>query len=179
MNSDNHHHGEQEKHIRARIVGHHRSDKYGYVFDHILKIEQVIGKELTLPHVVHHHDTEQLVVCENQAYHMFLHQRQRALKACGHASWLICVYCHRYDDPINIVNSKTNKKYHINCEREDQRIRYERRKKTHYGINSSLCGILDKLQIRRIRFTINKKEITCKRCLAVIEITEQSVKVDQ
>lgn len=89
---------------------HPKADINGYVQEHILMAEKVFGKPLNLPHVVHHYTPEQLVVCENQAYHLLLHQRTRALRA-GNAHWLKCKYCKQYDAPENL-NTEGN---HYKC----------------------------------------------------------------
>lgn len=75
---------------------------YGYVPEHILIAEKALGKHIELPHVVHHHTPDQLVVCEDHAYHLLLHKRQRAYEACGNAHWLKCKYCKQYDSPEKI-----------------------------------------------------------------------------
>ena len=56
----------------------------GYVQEHILVAEEVLGKPLPPKTVVHHvngdiadNRKENLVICENQAYHLLLHRRKR------------------------------------------------------------------------------------------------------
>ena len=87
---------------------HYRADAKGYVKEHILITERALGKRLPFKAVVHHHDKEQLVVCENQAYHMTLHLRQRMIQECGHANWRKCNFCGKYDSPINLYISPNN-----------------------------------------------------------------------
>ena len=89
---------------------HPRASSNGYVREHILIAEKALGKPLPVNAVVHHHTPEQLVICENQAYHLLLHQRTKALKACGHADWIKCGYCKQYDDPTKLVG-----RYHRSC----------------------------------------------------------------
>ena len=81
----------------------------GYVMEHRLVVESAIGHMLPLKHPIHHVDENpannaktNLVACENQGYHMLLHQRARAFRACGHADWLSCVLCGQYDAPSNL-----------------------------------------------------------------------------
>ena len=72
--------------------------------------EQALGHALPLGAVVHHVDGQQgldnpnaLVICQDQAYHLLLHQRLRALRVCGHADWRKCSYCKNYS-PIQALN---------------------------------------------------------------------------
>lgn len=92
--------------ITIRVPEHPRAHKNCRVFKHILVAEEVLGKPLPKGVVVHHHgakdDNTQLVICQNHAYHMLLHQRMRALRACGHANWRKCVFCGQYDKPVNL-----------------------------------------------------------------------------
>ncbi len=98
---------------------HHRADKDGYVRKHILIAEEALGKLLPLKAVVHHHTPQQLVVCQNDTYHKLLHQRQRAYKACGYASWRKCKICKKYDSPDNLyINGKHRHVFHRNCAAE-------------------------------------------------------------
>lgn len=85
--------------------GHPRAGGAGrYVLEHILVAEKALGRPLAKKHPVHHVDEDKsnnapgnLVVCENNAYHHLLHQRQRALNACGDPGALKCVRCGKYD----------------------------------------------------------------------------------
>ncbi len=88
--------------------------------------ETTLGKPLPIGAEVHHVDEnplnnkpQNLVICEDRTYHWLLHQRARALKACGHADWLKCRICKKYDDPTNLKiqerqTAGTNI-YHQNC----------------------------------------------------------------
>jgi hypothetical protein len=67
--------------VQVLMPGHPRGGAKGYVYEHILVAEKALGKPLPPKAVVHHHTPEQLVICQNQAYHLLLHQRQRALNA--------------------------------------------------------------------------------------------------
>lgn len=61
--------------------------------EHVLVAEKVLGRNLKTSEHVHHvngvrndNRPRNLVICQDQKYHMLLHRRMRALKACGHAS---------------------------------------------------------------------------------------------
>lgn len=91
---------------RILIPGHPRANIRGYVSEHILIAERVLGRPLPAAVVVHHNDrdgmnnaNENLVICPDQAYHLLIHARLRALEACGNAGWKRCIHCGKYDDP--------------------------------------------------------------------------------
>lgn len=66
---------------------HHRADPKGYVLEHVVIAESALGKRLPHKAVVHHHSKDQLVICQDQAYHMLLHKRTRDLeKRRGHVT---------------------------------------------------------------------------------------------
>jgi len=82
----------QGKSERLRSCGYtylHRPDhphanQRGYVAEHRLIVEEVLGKTLPRDAVVHHHNGDRadnrpcnLVVCPDQAYHIFIHNRMR------------------------------------------------------------------------------------------------------
>ncbi len=102
--------------------GHPRANHMGYVREHILVAERALGRSLPADAVVHHVDEHKtgnenanLVVCQDQAYHLLLHQRMRAIAACGHAGWRRCVRCKRYDDPANLAKHTATSLVHPSC----------------------------------------------------------------
>jgi hypothetical protein len=61
--------------------GHHRADKKGYVFEHILIIENHIGREVKYPEEIHHidknrsnNDISNLLLCKDHKEHMQYHK---------------------------------------------------------------------------------------------------------
>jgi len=101
---------------------HPKATSEGYVLRYILIAEKAMGKILERKHQVHHFNgitdddrNSNLVVCESNAYHFLLHQRQRAYQDCGNPHYIKCNYCKKYDDPSNLnghhVHSECNKKY--------------------------------------------------------------------
>lgn len=106
--------------------GHHgngyirRHIENGRILEHRLIIETAIGKPIPKRAVTHHfseikddNGNPNLVLCENRAYHNFLHKRQRALRECGHSNWLKCCYCKKYDSIENLyfTGSRSNPKH--------------------------------------------------------------------
>lgn len=75
----------KEGYILIRNPRHPRASK-GYVPEHVLIAEKALGRILERKHPVHHHDgnpanneSSNLVICEDQAYHLLLHARMRAI----------------------------------------------------------------------------------------------------
>lgn len=107
-----------------RMPSHPRAHQSGYVYEHLIIAQQLLGRPLLKGEEIHHYGTKtdntKIVVCENHAYHMLLHRRMRALAACGHAGWRKCYYCGSYDDPKNLYTHSKNI-YHKACYSEYRR----------------------------------------------------------
>lgn len=95
---------------------------------HRLVAEAKLGRKLQADEIVHHlngivsdNRPENLLVC-TQAEHCRMHQRERALAACGNADYYKCAYCKAYDDPKNMKPSR-KAFYHSKCKYEATRIR--------------------------------------------------------
>ncbi len=81
----------------------------GSVLEHRAIAEKILGKPLPQKAILHHFNgvrsgnvPENLVICENRAYHSLLHQRQRAYFATGNANSRKCCFCGEYDLPENL-----------------------------------------------------------------------------
>lgn len=88
---------------------------------HIDVVERALGKPLPAKAEIHHvngipsdNRPENLVVCPNHEYHMLLHQRERAIAACGNADARPCKICGVHD---LIENMRPHRKqfYHTTC----------------------------------------------------------------
>jgi hypothetical protein len=124
--------------IYIKSIGHARCNSKGYVPEHILIAERVLGKSLPNGSLVHHvnrvrsdNRNKNLVVCQDIAYHHLIHMRDRAFKSSGHANWRICNFCKKYDYPENLhITPKINNSmlaYHNLC-----RIKYHQDRKKLY-----------------------------------------------
>ena len=90
----------REKYAWVHVEEHPRKHK-GVVQEHIIIAERALGRLLPPAAVIHHVDgngrnnaPSNLVICEDQAYHMILHARQRVMDAHGDPdSDKICSTC--------------------------------------------------------------------------------------
>jgi len=116
--------GGRKKHNRGYIVvlqtDHPRASS-GYVLEHILIAEKVLGKYLPYKVEMHHVNENKsdnrhgnLVVCQDRSYHLLLHRRTAAYKACGYSSWRKCKHCNQYDEPHKL-KIYTGSIYHQSC----------------------------------------------------------------
>ena len=129
--------GGRTKYYFLRKPFHKRAIMGGYVQEHIIIAEKVLGKYLPENAVVHHINNDglnnansNLVICQDDEYHKLLHKRERALNDCGHASWLKCKFCGQYDATENLKLIKSRKYgagYHPKCQSEyDKKRRCKR-----------------------------------------------------
>lgn len=93
--------------------------------EHIHVAERALGRPLPPGAVVHHVDEDKannaptnLVICPDQAYHHLLHQRMRAMDACGNPNWRRCELCGQWDDPANMLTWARGQTKHAACVRQ-------------------------------------------------------------
>lgn len=92
--------------IHVFTIGHPRADNKGYVPYSVLVAEDALGHYLSKTAIVHHVNLNRqddrrnnLVVCQDAAYHVLLHTRLRAYLATGDPNKRRCVLCKKWDDP--------------------------------------------------------------------------------
>ncbi len=135
------HRRQQGSYMVVKCEGHPRASSVGVVLEHILVAEKALGRPIPRKAHVHHVDenplnnaSNNLVICENAAYHKLLHRRMRAYKATGDANAHCCSICLGYDrqDELVVPRSRTAVKakkiihYHLDCVRKqgaEQRAR--------------------------------------------------------
>lgn len=105
---------------------HPRANNKGYVREHFLIAEKILGKFLLSSRRIHHFPSKkynQLVICENHAYHHLLHNRYLALRECGNVHYRKCCFCKKWDDPDNLyIYKNIHQANHRSCKREYDRI---------------------------------------------------------
>jgi hypothetical protein len=117
---------------RCRVIEHGGYSQVGnaiggYYPLHRMIAERTLGKPLPSSVSVHHFNDE-LVVCENNTYHLFLHQRQRAYLACGNVHWRKCKFCKEYDDPSNLSKWEgSTSSHHRTCHAKYEKNRVRRK----------------------------------------------------
>ena len=111
---------------RETAHGHPKADADGAVYQHVLIAEKALGGYLPDKAQVHHVDydhtnnsKDNLVICQDNAYHKLLHQRTDALRACGHADWRRCKFCKEYGpgDEVKVYKGQGSG-MHLSCQRE-------------------------------------------------------------
>jgi hypothetical protein len=124
---------DKQGYVRIHMPEHVHADPKGYVKEHLIVVCRVLGRKLPLKAEVHHVDEDKthnvggnLVLCPDRAYHMLLHQRTRALDACGNASWRTCTGCQVYDDPANL-RCQRKQAWHPECRSAYNRERWAQR----------------------------------------------------
>jgi len=121
------------KHSRKLDVfpKHMNGTRKGNMARYRLYAEKILGKSLPKKSVIHHfYSGKNIVICQNRAYHLLLHQRQNAYENCGYANWRKCYICKKYDDPTNLYFAPNGRStpYHRKCKSEVQKQQYQEKK---------------------------------------------------
>jgi hypothetical protein len=108
-----------------------------YVLEHVVVAERALGKRLPLDVEIHHVNEDKadnrrsnLVICQDHAYHMLIHARQRALRGCGDPSYRRCRHCREWDAPGLMIQIEKGKSSfaHRACRNRYKRQAYQQRR---------------------------------------------------
>ena len=134
--------GGKTKDPKGRILilfhNHPRANHNNYVLEHLLVIEKALGRPIKRSEEVHHINGIQndnrntnLVLCQDHAYHMFLHRRKKALASCGNKSCEPCKECGKYNDPTTMTLHHKLKHRNIYIHKECNRKLSAKWRKNH------------------------------------------------
>ena len=137
------------------VPGHPKARTQGYVKVSRLVAEKSLGKILPEGAEVHHVDEDKqndapnnLVICQDRAYHFLLHQRKRAFEATGDPNQRKCKYCKQWDTIDKFIKTGSQDFCHGHCKWEyavkpwrikntdkvmAQRERYAKKKEASHG----------------------------------------------
>jgi hypothetical protein len=111
---------------------HPRHDTRNYVYEHILVMEEHLGRFLVDGEVVHHvnrntkdNKIENLMLFANNSEHKTYHRKEDAFNACGNSDWRKCTFCKQYDDVKNLKVRFASSCYHPECGRIESKRRYD------------------------------------------------------
>ena len=124
--------------VEIYMPSHPRARK-GYVFEHIVIMEKLLGRLIGTDEHTHHINGNRgdnapgnLMLFGSQSAHHAYEARLKAFKECGHYDWRKCPYCHKYDSLANL-SGNTRFIYHNSCANADHRRRYALKKPENQG----------------------------------------------
>lgn len=134
--------------VKLYIPSHPRATTNGYVYEHLVIMEQLVRRHLNKGEQIHHIDgnksnnhPDNLYLFCSVAAHSAYHQRLKAFEACGQWHWRQCHHCHKWDDIINLsrsgkfiyhhkkCESNYKKEYYANLNNEQKQIIHDRKKR--------------------------------------------------
>ena len=128
--------------VLVEAPDHPQADSRGRVYEHVLVASRALGKPLSAGTIVHHIDDDRqrnvsnnLVICQDRAYHNLIHGRCKAYRATGNANAARCGLCGRWglpNDPrfnLHIHASGKRQGVHRTCKKVYDRRRWLSRRR--------------------------------------------------
>ena len=130
------------------IPMHPNCECKGYVREHVLVMEQILGRYLLIGECVHHIDgnklnniPENLELFNSLSSHIKHHENLKALESCGNSSYRKCKYCQQYDD-LNNMKPNGRSYYHKYCA-----MLYKRKYRSRIKPNFSESELLELINL--------------------------------
>ncbi len=117
----------EKGYIQTLMPNHPHANPKGYVREHIIIAEEILGRPLLDKEEPHHinetkddNRKENILVCKNHKEHMMLHVQLRALKFNNNLASRKCCICKKWDsfDNLSICKRKsggTHSYFHAKC----------------------------------------------------------------
>ena len=127
------------------VPSHPHASASGCVPEHILVVERALGKVLRRSADVHHVDGDEknnantnLVVCQDRAYHKFLHVRTRIVKSGGDPNTQhLCSFCQQVKSRSDFHKSRQRQiglqNACVECMKAKNAGRWRRGRKAEYA----------------------------------------------
>ena len=104
---------------------------------HVLIAERALGRKLPekaqghhVNHIRHDNRNDNLVICEDDAYHKLIHLRERAYLATGNPKSRKCKFCKQWG--LDVAIDKAGNVYHRTCRKAYRRERSRGKKETYH-----------------------------------------------
>jgi len=127
--------------VMVQCSGHPRSNRSGYVLEHLLVAERALGYPVPRGVEVHHFNENRsdnrgcnLVICENSDYHHLLHVRIKALRACGDFNARQCWLCRAWGTGLRPLSPANSTFEHRECGNRYRLQQRHKREGSHHGI---------------------------------------------
>lgn len=140
---------DKDGYILIKDRNHNSCNSNGYVREHVLICENVLGRKLSKQNMIHHIDfnksnntNNNLVICENDEYHKLLHLRTNSLINTGFKDRYRCSSCNEYKKESEYYISNTVPFYYRRCKECAAKDNLKRKRIRENGIktyNNAIC----------------------------------------
>lgn len=116
--------------VQVSVPEHPFAEKCGYLYEHRLVMEKIIGRYLRSEEMVHHkngnkadNNPENLVLVANAAEHLLLHRKRKDLRNPGEPNSIITCACGCGEELLKYDNMNRPRKY-IHGHHENYKLSY-------------------------------------------------------